>query len=61
MIRVDKETTSERVDNQAIDDIKLSEGELAINKNLLKQIKIFENINDDADNDIEDVLTRYGV
>ena len=31
---MDKETTSERVDNQAIDDIKLSEGELAINKNL---------------------------
>lgn len=61
MTKVDKETPSEGVDRQAIDDIKLDEGQLAINKKLLKQIKVFENINDDIDNDIEDVLTKYGV
>ncbi len=49
------------VDKSAIEDIKDDSGQVSINKKLLKQIKVFENINDDVDKDIEDVLTKYGV
>jgi len=45
---------------EAINDIKEDSGEtMKINKKLLKQTKLFEDVNDDID-DHDDLLSSYG-